>query len=134
MTDTPLPPLRIEHVDAEAMHDWADLLEDANPIHLDPAAVRALGLGDAVINQGPRNIAVVLNAISQALPTAELTGFSARLLGNVHAGDALLVEGLHRTDGATITCSARLQADGRGTVMTLEAHLRAERGQGKEMP
>lgn len=132
MTETPIAPLHMPDVDTEAMKDWAELLRDANPIHLDAAAVRALGLGDAPINQGPRNLAVVLNAILRALPDADVTQFSARLQGNVYAGDSITAEGHYHRDGAQITCTARLLAEGRGTVLTVEAQLRDGQKPGEE--
>ncbi|MHB8736479.1 MAG: MaoC/PaaZ C-terminal domain-containing protein, partial [Terriglobales bacterium] len=45
-----LGPLTIERIDPEKMKIFAVVLDDPNPIHLDPAAVRAAGLGDRVIS------------------------------------------------------------------------------------
>jgi acyl dehydratase len=83
-----LPALVIEAVDAEKMKIMAALLRDPNPIHYDSAQVKALGLGDRVINQGPINMSYLLNMVTQwsgGVPT--LRSAAVRFLGNVFAGD-----------------------------------------------
>ncbi|MBD76179.1 MAG: hypothetical protein CL807_04650 [Citromicrobium sp.] len=75
------------------MREWATFLRDDNPIHLDPAAVAALGLGDRVINQGPANLAYVINMLHAAFPSGTITGLSTRFLGNVRAGDCVVAGG-----------------------------------------
>jgi acyl dehydratase len=55
-----LGPWRLDSVDSERMREFAVLLADPNPIHLEPEAVRARGLGDRVVNQGPANFGYVL--------------------------------------------------------------------------
>ena len=86
-----LPPWRLESVDAENIRLLADVLGDPNPIHLDPAAVAAAGLGDRVINQGPANLAYVLNMIMQA--GLEPISLEARFTGSVRAGDSVEATG-----------------------------------------
>ena len=51
-----LAPFSVESVSAEAMAVLAEVLRDPNPIHLDPAAAAAAGLGNSRINKGPANI------------------------------------------------------------------------------
>jgi acyl dehydratase len=83
-----LPALVIEAVDAEKMKIMAALLRDPNPIHYDSAQVKALGLGDRVINQGPINMSYLLSMVTQwsgGVPT--LRSAAVRFLGNVFAGD-----------------------------------------------
>ena len=58
-----LPPLVVESVDAEKMKLMAALLRDPNPIHIDAASVRALGLGDRPVNQGPTNLSYLLEMV-----------------------------------------------------------------------
>lgn len=83
-----LPPLVIESVDAEKMKLMAAILRDPNPIHFDAAAVKTLGLGDRVINQGPSNMSYVLNMVTNwAGGIGTLRRAEMRLLGNVFAGD-----------------------------------------------
>ena len=72
----PLPSL----VCAEAMKLWAKVLRDPTPIHLDPEAVRAKGLGDRVINQGPANVAAAINPLLTRFPGQVLTDLSVRFV------------------------------------------------------
>jgi hypothetical protein len=63
-----LKPFRIARVSPEGMKAWAKFLHDPNPIHLDPAVVKAKGLGERVINQGPANLAYLINMLQAANP------------------------------------------------------------------
>ena len=49
--------------DAEKMKTMAVLIQDPNPIHWDVESVKRLGLGSEPINQGPNNMAYVVNAL-----------------------------------------------------------------------
>ncbi len=89
----PLPTFTHDRVSPDAMREWATFLRDDNPIHLDPAAVAALGLGDRVINQGPANLAYVINMLHAAFPSGTITGLSTRFLGNLRAGDCVVAGG-----------------------------------------
>ncbi len=104
-----LPPLVIEAVDAEKMKLMAAILRDPNPIHFDAEQVKALGLGDRVVNQGPSNMSYLLNMVTQwsgGVPT--LRSVAMRFLGNVFAGDRL-------------ECSGRVTAiDAEAGLVTLE--------------
>ena len=89
-----LAPLVIESVSAEAMKTVAALLHDPNPIHFDVAAVRALGLGDRPVNQGPSNMAYVVSMLSRSAGGPErIRRLRVRFLGNVLAGDRLVAGG-----------------------------------------
>ena len=57
-----IPPLTIV-VDAQRMKTMAAILRDPYPVHWDPDAVRAAGLGDRPINQGPLNLGYVANML-----------------------------------------------------------------------
>lgn len=121
---TKLPPLRIEAVSPQTMKAWAPILRDPNPIHLDRAAVRAKGLGDKLINQGPINIAWVINMLHSAFPTGEIVSLSNRFVANVYEGDAVVAAGEITATDATnkrLTCTFALTAEGRGDVVTGEA-------------
>ena len=85
---TTIPPLVVEAVPSEPMKTMALILGDPNPIHWDESAVRSLGLGERVINQGPTNKAYVINALIGWLgdPSA-LRSIHVRFRGNVYAGD-----------------------------------------------
>jgi 3-hydroxybutyryl-CoA dehydratase len=112
-----LGPRVIESVSADRMRALAEVLDDPNPIHLDPEAVRALGLGDRVVNQGPANFAYVLDMLRAELPRAELRDLRVRLLANVHAGDRVIAGGrvessVASVDRRELACSIWLEIDG----------------------
>ena len=89
-----IPPLTIDSVSAEPMKTVAALLHDPNPIHFDVAAVEALGMGDRVVNQGPNNMAYVVNMLADwAGGPGRVRGLRVRFLGNVFAGDRLTARG-----------------------------------------
>jgi acyl dehydratase len=91
---TELAPFLVESVSAEKMKLMAALLRDPNPIHLDPAAVRALGMGDRVVNQGPINQAYLVNMLTAfAGDPGAIRRMTVRFLGNVFAGDRVECRG-----------------------------------------
>ena len=112
-----LPSLVIEAVDAEKMKIMAAILRDPNPIHFDVERVRALGLGDRVVNQGPSNMSYLLNMVTQwsgGVPT--LRSSAMRFLGNVFAGDRVECTGhVSDVDEAAGLATLEVQAtvDGR---------------------
>lgn len=113
-----LAPFRIASVDPEAMKVWAVALHDPNPIHLDRAMVAAKGLGDRVINQGPANLAYVINMLRAALPGAEIRSLDVRYIDNVFEGDDVTAGGtLISVDGAAFTCDVWLKAAARDLVI-----------------
>lgn len=101
-------------VDAEKMKTMAILIQDPNPIHWDVEAVRRLGLGDKPINQGPNNMAYVVNALVSWVGGIEkFRNLKVRFLGNVYAGDRLTVVGsvadIDEVKGDTLaTCDVQL--------------------------
>ncbi len=112
-----LPPFTIEDVSSRAMKQWAVFLADPNPIHLDVEAVKAKGLGDRVINQGPINVAYVMNMLLRAFPRGRIETMDSRFLDNVYAGDRAIVNGkIVAIEGNRITCEFALEVDGRATV------------------
>jgi acyl dehydratase len=123
-TGDALPPFIIESVSAEGMKDWALFLADPNPIHLDVEVVKAKGLGDKVINQGPANVAYLINMLMGALPSATIAKMDNRFVDNVYAGDRLVASGsVTAVDGDSITCDTLLMANGERTVITGTATL-----------
>ena len=85
-----LTPLVIESVSAERMKTVAALLNDSNPIHFDVESVKALGMGDRVVNQGPNNMAYLVTMLGDwAGGPGHVRGLRVRFLGNVFAGDRL---------------------------------------------
>lgn len=89
-----IPPLVIEEVGTEQMKTVAALLHDPNPIHFDVESVQALGMGDRVVNQGPNNMAYVVNMLGDwAGGPGRVRGLRVRFLGNVFGGDRLTARG-----------------------------------------
>jgi 3-hydroxybutyryl-CoA dehydratase len=112
-----LPPFVIESVSAEAMKQWAVFLADPNPIHLDVEVVKAKGLGDRVINQGPINVAYMMNMLMAAFPGAKIEAMDSRFLDNVYGGDKAFASGtITAIEGNRISCEFTLDVEGRGTV------------------
>jgi 3-hydroxybutyryl-CoA dehydratase len=112
----PLPPFAIV-ADPEAMKQWAVFLADPNPIHLDVEVVKAKGLGDRVINQGPMNVAYLINMLTAAFPGGRIAEMDTRFLDNVYAGDRVIASGtVTAVEADRIACAFTLDVDGRGTV------------------
>jgi 3-hydroxybutyryl-CoA dehydratase len=120
-----LPPFVIESVSPEAMMEWAVFLADPNPIHLDPAVVKAMGLGDKVINQGPANVAYLINMLQAAIPGAVIEKMDNRFVDNAYADDRLVASGaVTAVEGNRVTCETSLIANGDRTVITGTAILK----------
>lgn len=112
-----LPPFVVESASPEAMKAWAVFLADPNPIHLDVNVVKAKGLGDRVINQGPMNVAFMINMLMAAFPSATIEEMDSRFLDNVYSGDKVTAHGtITAVEGNRISCEFTLDVDGRGTV------------------
>lgn len=102
-------------VKQESLGIWAEILRDPNPIHLDADYVRAKGLGDAEINQGPANLAYVINALTDAFPHGRIEALDIRFIGNVFAGETV---GSHGTVVA-------IDPTGADELVTLDVSLTA---------
>ena len=124
-----LEPFRIASVSPEGMQAWAKFLHDPNPIHLDPAVVKAKGLGERVINQGPCNLAYIISMLQAALPGSYLESIDIRYVDNVYGGDAVEAGGKITSvtpdpEGNACVCEVWLRAEGRGPVITGTALVR----------
>ena len=120
-----IPSFVIESVSPEAMKEWSVFLADPNPIHLDVEVVKAKGLGDRVINQGPINVAYMMNMLMAAFPGARIEAMDSRFLDNVYAGDKVVASGrITAIDGDRVDCEFSLDAEGRGTVNSGTATMR----------
>ena len=117
-----LPPFIVECVDTEAMKHWAIFLADPNQIHLDVEAVKAKGLGDRVINQGPINVAFMMNFLLRAIPGGRIEKMTSRFLDNVYGGERVVATGrVEEVVGRRLVCSVSLQSEDRGIVNAAEA-------------
>nr|WP_221219503.1 MaoC/PaaZ C-terminal domain-containing protein [Prauserella isguenensis] len=123
-----LPEWEVPEVDAEKMKTTAALLRDPTPIHWDTAALRALGMGDRAINQGPLNMAYVMNMLAGfAGGHDRVRRLRVRFRGNVRAGDRLRAGGVvtgvrtrqHGSSGETLCdCDIELSVVDGDTVLT----------------
>ncbi|MDE2563072.1 MAG: MaoC family dehydratase [Sphingomonadales bacterium] len=119
-----LPPFVVESVSPDAMRDWSVFLADPNPIHLDVEVVKAKGLGDKRINQGPINVAYMMNMLMAAVPGCRIEAMDSRFLDNVYEGDRLTASGtVTGVDADRLTCEFTLDVAGRGTVNSGTATL-----------
>ena len=123
-----LLPYFIGAVDPQSMRLWAGFLHDPNPIHLDPCAVRAKGLGDKVINQGPANLAYVITMLQRSFPDSTLISLEVRYAGSVFAGDAVqaggtIVEVVREAGGVRVRCDVWLRANERDPAIAGQAVL-----------
>jgi 3-hydroxybutyryl-CoA dehydratase len=112
-----LGPWTVGPVDPAKMKVFAEVLADPNPIHLDPEAVAAAGLGDRVINQGPASFGYVLNMLREALPESTIRDLDVRLTANVFGGDRVTVAGrvesIETVDGEQrLACSVWVDVEG----------------------
>ena len=114
-----LPPFVVESVSVEKMKTMALLLRDPNRIHWDVEAVRELGMGDRPINQGPTNMAYVVNMLINWLGDPSLLrSIEVRFLDNVFAGERAqaggVVTDVRVEGGETVAeCEVWLEAEGR---------------------
>lgn len=123
-----IPQFSIASVSGEAMAVLADVLRDPNPIHLDPAAAAAAGLGDRRINQGPANFSYIINMLTRAFPGARLAGLDIAFTQNVREGDAVHARGriksIETEAGLTrIVCDVWLDVEGGAPALKGEANL-----------
>lgn len=96
----------------------AVLLDDPNRIHWDVANVRALGLGDRPVNQGPANVGYIVNMLlAWTGDPGAIHRVAVRFHGNVLAGDVVEATGVvthveRRLDGTwRITVDVALVRD-----------------------
>jgi 3-hydroxybutyryl-CoA dehydratase len=125
-----LGPLVIDRVRPEHIRAFAEVLDDPNPLHLDPEAVRAAGLGDRVMNQGPASFGYVLELLRAVAPGARVTRLDLKLQANVFAGDRVIAAGvidaIDLGDGdQRLTCSVWLDIENgcRALVGTAEVAI-----------
>jgi 3-hydroxybutyryl-CoA dehydratase len=117
-----LPDFVIPSVSPDAMRAWSVFLADPNPIHLNVEAVKAQGLGDKRINQGPANVAYMMNLLMGAFPGCTINSMDSRFLDNVYEGDRVTASGtVTAVDGNRVSCDILLSAEGRGVVNSATA-------------
>jgi acyl dehydratase len=109
-----IPEWHLPRVSREKMKTLAPILADPNPIHWDLETVRALGMGDRPINQGPNNMAYVMNMLAAwSGGHHHLRQLRVRFAGNVLGDDHVVargaVTGLRTEGGRTVAeCDVEL--------------------------
>ncbi len=86
---TEIPPFVVDPVSIAEMKTMAALLRDPNPIHWDPRSTIALGMGPRTVNQGPMNMAYVMNALIfwAGGDPSRLRAIKLRFMANVFDGN-----------------------------------------------
>lgn len=122
---TELPARVIERVAIEKMKTMAALLQDPNPIHWDREATRALGMGERTVNQGPINMAYVMNMLVGWVGNdpARLRAIRLRFMANVFEDDRVeaggRVTGMREVDGERLAdCEVWLDVTGGSRALT----------------
>ena len=121
-------------VPQESMNTWAVILDDPNPIHLDASAVKQVGLGDKTINQGPANIAYVLNMIEENFPNSQILKMNNKMTDSVLEGDLVTVSGQitevkAKGDQFIVSCSIKLTVGEDKIAVLSEIDVLFERSQ-----
>lgn len=123
-----LPPREVP-VTASRMATMSALMDDPVPIHYDPAAVCALGLGDRVINQGPMAFGYLTEAVAAwAGDVDAVARLRCRFHANVFDGDRLTCSGtvVDRDDAGRWVVALELRRDDE-VVVSGSAAVRADR-------
>lgn len=120
-----LPEWTLDRVDPASMKVLALLLADPNPLHYDVDAARRAGFAERV-NQGPSNMAMLINMLRAAFPGGRVARLRVQLRGTVLAGQGVRAGGrvVRRepdSDGESVTCEVHLDGPDGARVLTGEA-------------
>jgi acyl dehydratase len=123
--DGELPEWTLDRVDSAPMKVLALLLGDPNPLHYDVEAARRAGFAERV-NQGPANMAYLINMLRAAFPGGRVTRLRVQLRGTVLAGQPVHAGGrIVRREpvagGESVTCEVHLEGPDGTRVLTGEA-------------
>ena len=118
---TEIPPWTMSSVDPARMKTMAALLQDPYPIHWDRSATASLGRGERVINQGPLNLAYVVNMLLEWQGPTCLRRLQAAFREPVFDDDSVTAHGivtaLTTVDGERrAECDVRLVRDGESVL------------------
>lgn len=108
--------------------EWASVLDDDNPLHSDPAAIAAHGIGRGIVSPGPANIGFLMTFLLRHFPGAEIESFEARFTGVVLAPSEVeacgVIEREERTRNHEILhCTLELH-ESSAIVVTAKARIR----------
>lgn len=116
-----LPDLHVEITVSDAA-EWSALLNDANPLHADPDAAVALGLGRGIVSPGPANMAHLMTLLLRSFPGATIETFEARFVAAVLAPTTAIATGTVESEHVTATgsrlhCSLELRTADRVAII-----------------
>jgi acyl dehydratase len=132
-----LPPLQICITERDAM-EWAQILDDGNPLHSDADALAAHGIGRGIVNPGPANMGYLMTLLLNSFPGASIEEFDARFVGIVLAPSEVEACGrIEREElsptGRILHCSLELRAAG-AIAVTAKARLRVDADGASDLP
>lgn len=108
-----LEPLHPAPFEIPQLRAIAQILGDENPVHFDPEAARAAGLGPRPIVPGPTSIGCIARMLQYRIPGAQVQHLDLRFTHPVLAGDETAVGGTvtscdEGAAGTTIDCTVWL--------------------------
>jgi acyl dehydratase len=123
----PLPELHVEITVRDAA-EWSEVLDDRNPLHADPDAAVAHGLGRGIVSPGPANMAHLMTLLLRSFPGCCIEAFEARFVAAVRAPTTAVATGVVESEetiptGSRLHCSLELRAAGRVAIIA-RAQLR----------
>jgi acyl dehydratase len=127
-----LPELQFDVTEQDAL-EWSAILDDRNPLHSNPEAAVAHGVGRGVVNPGPANMGYLMTLLLRSFPGATLEAFEARFVAVVLAPTKAVARGVVEreeaaADGIRLHCALELHSAGR-VAITARARLRAAQHQ-----
>jgi acyl dehydratase len=113
-----IPPHRVR-VRREGMKVVAALMRDPNPIHWDVEALRALGMDERPVNQGPVNVAYVWDMLASFAGGVEnVRELTVRFVSNALADESLTAVGtVEAVEDGMAVCAVRLERPGGERVL-----------------
>jgi acyl dehydratase len=123
----PLPDLHVEITVSDAA-EWSEVLDDRNPLHADPDAALAHGLGRGIVSPGPANMAHLMTLLLRSFPGATIETFEARFVAAIFAPTTAVATGIVDSEAVTATgsrlqCTLELRAADRVAIIA-RAQLR----------
>lgn len=88
-----IPQLVAAPIDRDQLRRYAEASGDHNPIHLNEAAARSVGL-PGVISHGMLNMAVLGRLITNWVPQSQVRAYSTRFAALVLPGDVITCSGV----------------------------------------
>jgi acyl dehydratase len=116
-----MPSWSMDSVEPARMKTMAAILRDPYPVHWDPAANEALGLGGRVINQGPLNLSYIVNMLLEWAGPTSIRRLTVSFARPVLDGDRVVAGGrVIALDGQSgeqrATCEVWLERNGEHVV------------------